>query len=186
MKLHVLTRKWWEKVLDEDRVDAWLLRLHQAELQGSERFQHLIDSWKPEGEALEILKRITDDEEKHGMLVELVLMHRCRMRPKRSWPEAPERYWDNVYQGVDDLQTACAAAAFGEMLALNRFRVLIAHERTPGDIRLLAEIILPDEERHARDLRKLAGSDGMNRVRPFHKLGMEALGLIDIQDDETV
>lgn len=183
MRLHDYTKAWWERVLDEGRLDAWLKRLHQAETQGAERFQDLIERWKPEGEALDILFDITLDEVVHGGLVSINLDMR-EVEVPAGYPSGPERYWDAVYAGVVDLETACAAAAFGEVLALNRFRVLIAHPRTPEDVRALAECILPDEERHARELRRLAGKRGMDRIRPCHRAGMAALGLGHVEDDD--
>jgi hypothetical protein len=183
LKLHELTRLWWERILDEDRVNEWLLRLHQAETQGGDRFEQLAVRWDLQGEAAVIVSIIASDEYVHGEFVANALRVRG-VEPPTAWAPAPERYWDAIYRGVSDRGTACAAAAIGEMLALNRFRVLIAHPRTPEDVRALARLILPDEERHARQLRALAGKRGMDRVRPFHRAGMAALGLTDVEDDD--
>lgn len=183
MQLHDNTRLWWEKVLDGDRVNEWLFRLHQAETQGCGRFLELAARWKPGEEAYITIARIACDEYVHGTYVAETLRARG-LEPPTSWPPTPERYWDAIFAGVCDLETACAAAAYGEMLALNRFRVLIAHPRTPEDVRALALRIKPDEERHARDLRALAGKRGMDRIRPAHRAGMAALGLAHVEDDD--
>lgn len=183
MNLHDNTWRWWDKVLDARRDGEFLLRLHQAETQGCGRFLDLIARWDPQGGPRAIVAMIASDEYVHGTYVAETLRARG-IEPPTSWPPAPERYWDAIFKGVVDFETACAAAAFGEMLALNRFRVLIAHPRTPSDVEALARRIKPDEERHARDLRAIAGKRGMDRIRPFHRVGMVALGLADVEDDE--
>ena len=183
MKLHVRTAEWWVKLLRENRLNAWLQRLHQAESGGAARFVKIVETWKPQGDARVTFSSIIDDEIHHRDLVDVVLIERGIEIPGPA-PEASERYWTHVWKGVDNFATACAAGTYGEMLALNRFRVILAHEQTPDDVRKLASWILPDEERHASELRRLAGKKAMDAIRPFHEAGKLALGLIAVDDDE--
>lgn len=177
MPLHEFTEQWWEsKLADPAGLRKWLLRLREAERGGAMRFQGIVDRWKPSGDALEKYLAVIADERRHQLLVEMVLADRAI--PFTAAPsDDPERYWDRVWKGVSSFETACAAGAFGEMLALNRFRVIHSHELTPPDVRLLVGLILPDEKRHARQLHELAGDAAMNAVRPFHQAGKAALGL---------
>ncbi len=177
MSLHLFTEQWWDgKLADPVSLSEWLVRLREAEWGGAKRFQQIVDRWKPTGDALAAYLKIIDDELRHKLLVEMVLASRS-IAFSDAPSNKPERYWEPVWQGVSSFETACAAGAYGEMLALNRFRVIHSHEDTPDDIRLLVGLILPDEKRHAKELHALAGDAAMNAVRPFHELGKQALGI---------
>lgn len=184
MKLHEKTRLWWERVLEAALEFEWLKRLHQAELEGSDRFRDIIRKWRPQHTAdWTTILTIAIEEQGHALLVDAALLKRGYDAP-RKYPAGRERYWDAVYEGITDFPQACAVAAYGEVLALNRFRVLVAHPQTPPDIYRLAAEILPEEEEHARVLRGLAGKTAMDAMRPFHRRGMAALGLADVDDDD--
>ncbi len=183
MKLHQRTTDWWVRLLREGRLDAWLQRLHQAESGGAARFSKIAADWKPIGQAQVTLSDIIDDEIRHKDLVEVVLIGR-RIEVPAPARESEERYWSQVWKGVTSFETACAAGTYGEMLALNRFRVIHGHADTPNDVHQLVARIEPDEARHAFELRRLAGKPAMDAMRPFHEAGKLALGLIAVEDED--
>lgn len=182
MKLHQFTARWWEELLrTEGRLERWLTRLWQAESGGAARFQAIVDRFEPPNDALGIYIPIIDDELRHRDLVEVALSQRGLVPPQDP---GNERYWDQIWPHIATFEEACAAGTFGEMLARNRFRVIRDHEATPHDIRALVAQILPDEERHASLLGKLAGPAAMQRLRPFHMEGKKALGMAPTPEED--
>ncbi len=177
MGLHQRTSDWLVALVQSGQIyTRWLRRLYWAEYGGAGRFRNIVEQYQLTGETHAVFEGIIADELRHKGLVEALLAAKGI-----AVPETPglERYWDPVWSGIASFQDACAAGAFGEMLARNRFDVIAKHPITPEDIRSLVQQILPDEERHARLLGELAGPEAMNRMRPYHKKGMAALGLID-------
>ncbi|MFA5854200.1 MAG: ferritin-like domain-containing protein [Patescibacteria group bacterium] len=182
MSLHEKTAAWWSLLVRFiPRFEQWLQRLYLAEKGGAERFQAIVDRWNLAGDQLATFNGIIMDELRHQDLVAGLLAARGVDLPTEP---TPERYWDPVWAGVTTFEEACAAGARGEMLARNRFRVILNHPETPEDVRAIVAQILPDEERHARLLGELAGTGAMLRMRPFHQKGMRALGLIETEDDD--
>lgn len=181
MKLHDKTSAWWAARVRDRRENSFLLQLRQAEAGGADRFQSIVDRFHPTGEALAHYEGIISDERRHQRLVEELLTARSVPFPS---PPTPERYWGKIWDKVTTFEEACAAGAFGEMLARNRFRVILHHPDTPEDIRALVAQILPDEECHARLLGAMAGDAAMNRMRSYHLEGMAALGLVEVVEDD--
>ena len=170
-KLHDFTYNWWTKLLANEKLNEWLKKLYWAEIGGAQRFIDISHKYNMDY----VLNEIIEDEYNHSELVKTLLsLKNIKIGDKSTI----ERYWDSVYLGVDDFKTACAAAAYGEMLARNRFKIILEHPDTPNDVRFLVALILPDEEEHAKILGQFAGKDAMNKIKPFHKNGMDALGIV--------
>ncbi len=172
--LHQRTCLWLEALVREGRLYSWLQRLYWAELGGARRFQEIVTRWRPSGTALEAYEGIIADEFRHADLIKALLdQHELPLLPAPT----SERYWDPVWGGITSFEDACAAGTRGEMLARNRFRVMIKHPVTPQAICELLMQILPDEVRHAKLLGEMAGNEAMKRMHPHHLEGMAALGL---------
>ena len=188
MKLHEKTYQWWSDVLAKGEINQRLANLWLAEYEGAYKFNNLANDmrWPVPAEVRQTLISMAGDESMHQMWLTKVLFARGAIDlviGQRPW-NRPSRFWEAINEGVDSLETACAAAAYGEMLALNRFRVIVDHPGTPDDVRLLCARIIPDESNHARDLRKIAGKEAMDRIRPCFLKAKSALGLADTDEDE--
>lgn len=70
-----------------------------------------------------------------------------------------------------------AIAALAEGMRLERIRVIVGDESAPPDVRFAFERILHDEEWHERAFTQLAKPETIEKVRPYHTLGREVLGL---------
>lgn len=170
-KLHDFTYNWWTKLLADGKLNEWLKKLYWAEIRGAKRFTDIYFKYG----SFDVIEEIIEDEYNHSDFVKTLLnLNNVEIGDEPT----VERYWDSVYLGVDDFKTACAAAAYGEMLARNRFKIILEHPDTPSDVRFLVALILPDEEEHAEILGQFAGKDAMNKIKPFHKNGMNALGIV--------
>ncbi|WKZ28635.1 MAG: ferritin-like domain-containing protein [Patescibacteria group bacterium] len=181
-KLHQRTSQWFETLVRTDSLyTGWLPSLYWAERGGALRFGEIVGRFQPRGYAFNSYAGIIADEFRHAGLVEHLLVEKGI--PVPSAPK-PERYWGQIWPWIKSFEDACAAGAFGEMLARNRFRVIARHPLLPADFRPIVEQILPDEERHAELLGKLAGTDAMHRMRPHHMHGMAALGLVEVVEDD--
>lgn len=174
MTLSSFTKQWWEQKL-ETGMEDWLVRLRSTEWDAANRFQLTLDTWPAEGEALKIFTGIMDDERRHSRMVETVLIQRGIPFPEKA-AIGRERYWEQVWPHVGSFQQACAALAFGETLAITRFRVICDHPGTPGYVKELIQRVMPDEWRHIRQLSSLAGP-ALNEMRPHHHRGMQALNI---------
>jgi hypothetical protein len=176
MKLQDFTKHWWETKLTDGTMDAWLVRLRATEWDAANRFQLALDTWPAEMHEREVFKGIMEDERRHSLMVERVLLERGIPFPQLA-TSGRERYWEQVWPRVTGFRFACAALAFGETLAITRFRVIIDHPNTPDYVRELIERVVPDERRHINSLTRIAGIRIMNEMREHHENGMQALNI---------
>lgn len=175
MRLSDFTKQWWEKKLMDGLAD-WLIRLRATEWDAANRFQLALDSWPANGPEKIMFEQIMQDERRHSRMVEEVLIRQCISFPEHA-EVGRERYWEQVWPHVTGFRFACASLAFGETLAIARFRVIVEHPGTPSFVRELVESVIPDEERHIHQLTSIAGPAIMNYMRKFHKLGMVAINI---------
>lgn len=176
MRVQDFTREWWEKKLVKG-LEEWLIRLWATEDNAADRFQLALTTWCPKtNRERDVFVQIMNDERRHSKMVERVMLAR-----NIKFPERPsigrERYWEEVWPHVTGFPLACAALALGETLAIVRFRVIAAHPLTPDYIRSLIEEIIPDETRHIEQLSMLAGSECLQKMKRYHRLGMKALNI---------
>ena len=87
------------------------------------------------------------------------------------------KYWRNALPCAVDKVTASAIGAYAETLSLSRMRIIISDPNTPVDLKSLFVRIEPDEARHVKLLRGVAGKYGMKSVVDCHNAGLEELGL---------
>lgn len=175
MKLQNFSKQWWEQKLDQG-FESFLVRLRATEWDAANRFQLTLDSWHADSVSKRIFEGIMLDERRHSKMVEEVLIAQGIQFPPLA-AAGRERYWEQVWPHVTSFRFACAALAFGETLAITRFRVIASHPKTPEYVRELVEKLIPDERRHISELTRIAGTPVMNVMRRFHEAGMEALGI---------
>ena len=149
------TSDWWSRtVKDEAKLIKWLQKLQQTEIGGFDDWNAYADTFKPDERTLKIISNIADDELKHSCLIVNLLNERGF---HNSLDKMPSQYWDTMNTHIVDLETAAAVNYFGEALAAFRFEILVEHKETPGDIRDLLRIVLPDEQFHRQTLKRIAG-----------------------------
>ncbi len=168
------TNRWWDGLLaDEERMARWLQKLQKTEYSGYADNLTAIDQWADGNIAAETVLRATaHDELRHSdLLIEIL-----NKRGLSTETEPPESvYWSEMDKQIVDLKSCAAVFHLGEQLAVDRFRVLAAHEGTPDDIQGFLDAVTPDEEYHARSFRKLTDDATLARIIEHHYRIVEQL-----------
>lgn len=172
------TKNWWSNLLKkEDKLNAWLIKLFFNEHIASLRFDNIIDKFNQEISEIDfkLFRNISKDEKHHASLLMVYLAAKNIYLDNTL--QLQSKYWPETEKYSTIFELACAVAAYAEVTALIRFRILVNDNQTPKDLKILFETILPDEERHAKILTELAGPKSMQEIRPYHEKGLTNLGI---------
>jgi hypothetical protein len=91
--------------------------------------------------------------------------------------DAEARYWSQVKSAAIGFEDKAAVATLAEGMRLERIRVIAADLDAPADIRQVFATILEDEEWHEIAFKDMTTSSAIEKLRPYHNLGREVLGL---------
>jgi tRNA isopentenyl-2-thiomethyl-A-37 hydroxylase MiaE len=170
------SKTWWEHTRDDpSRLEAWLYDQYRGEVTAASRIETVRDRFAtPSSRAYRVLTAIAKQERAHATWVgELLAARGLRVEVSSK----PDRYWQRVVRGIDDLETAAAVGAHAETMRLERIEVIANDPRTPADIRAVFARILPQERFHARAFASLATPETLAATADAHELGRRALGL---------
>jgi ferritin len=173
------TQEWWKTLLkDEARLATWLQKLQLTEAGG---YYDWVDTLMPRfrdelsARAEAILTNIANDELKHaGLLIDLMTDRGIKGLTTQA-PGMKSQYWEDMYQEIDSLSTACAVNYYGEALAAFRFEVIADMKETPGDIKEFLRLALPDEQFHRETLKRLAGDAALEQIKSTHEAAVKRL-----------
>lgn len=172
-----ITKEWWARCLnDKEKLEHWLIGLHNNEKDAEQRFKDFATTYCIEGtDEYNTFMFIANQEREHAVLVNTILEQRGITLYEISSKNG--RYWRNTLPCICDVQTAAAIGAYAEGLSLSRMRVIIKDKNTPEDLKHLFSVIEPEEAYHAIALEKVATKYGMKKVKDCHSKGLQELGL---------
>ena len=173
----VKTKKWWKECLQNpEKLENWLVRLCNNEKDAEFRFIEFANKYcRKDSESYLTFIQIASEEKVHAALVGNILHSRGIKFYEKSSKDG--KYWRNALPCAVDKVTASAIGAYAETLSLSRMRIIISDPNTPVDLKSLFVRIEPDEARHVKLLRGVAGKYGMKSVVDCHNAGLEELGL---------
>jgi len=170
----ITSRQWWAEVKqDPTKFNEWLRKQYHGEVTAAIRIRAMADETIDAGNK-RTLETIAGQEEQHALWVKELLDNR-NIDPGQHDESA--RYWGEVNAAAIGFENKAAIAALAEGMRLERIRVIAADEDAPPDVRFTFERILHDEEWHERAFTKLTSPEAIEKVRPYHTLGREVLGL---------
>jgi hypothetical protein len=171
-----ITTRWWEELLkDECRMNNWLLKLQQTELDGYIGNIAADGKWNtaPDLTIRKVLKATANDEQRHSDL--LVKLIRDRGLEPYQYESGVSGYWSDMDAAITDIKSFCAVCHIGERLAAERFEILLKHSDTPRDIKIFLEKALPDESYHATAFLACAGEVEIEKAMIVHNIAMQRL-----------
>jgi len=170
----VTSQQWWAEVKqDPAKFNEWLRKQYHGEVTAAVRILAMAaDTINADNKR--VLEQIARQEEQHAAWVKELLDNR-NVDPGQHDESA--RYWGEVSAAAITLEDKAAIATLAEGMRLERIRVIVADEAAPPDVRFTFERILHDEEWHERAFAKLTSPEAIEKVRPYHTLGREVLGL---------
>lgn len=164
------TINWWTRLCnDEERMNAWLVKLYHTELDGYSSNFEANAKWNKTGivKVEKFLVKTAQDELRHADLLRCLLARRGVYVDNIDIPEE-SLYWSEMDKHVVGLRSCCAVFYFGEQLATERFQVIYDHPDTPVDVMAFIESALPDETYHAHGFKSLAGDSAINAMLQHH------------------
>jgi len=171
------SQEWWDRTKnDENLLNHWLKNQFHGEITAAQRIKNFADQTE-DSKNRRILDVIALQELQHSEWIRNLLKVRGI---EAEILEKEERYWSKVIpDNYKNLPTEKLAAigAHAEIMRLSRIRVIANDETSPIDIRFCFQLILKDEEWHAKAFSEMAGEENMNQAIDAHKEGLEALGL---------
>lgn len=164
------TQNWWRRCLvDKNKMTSWLQKLQLTEIGGYRDYLEFIQRWPDMPERTRaIFHNIGTDERKHSDIL-LELFDSEGIKPEVASLETMSMYWAEVNSHITDLETCCAVNYYGENLASFRFSVIRQMPETPGIIKNVIDLILPDEQFHTITLKKLAGDGALRKIAMVHQ-----------------
>ena len=157
------------------KLEAWLDRQYIGEMLAAHRIGLLAAGLPYIAPAHRVLDKIAHDESKHAVWVADLILARGSTLP---WVfEDGVRYWEPILGVPETFEEICAAGHHAEEMRLVRIRALVEDPDLPWDIRDVFARILTDEEFHARAFETLSTPEAIEKMRPYHEAGLEALGL---------
>lgn len=170
----VTSQQWWAEIKQNPtKFNEWLRKQYHGEVTAASRIRAMADE-TVNAEAKRTLEVIASQEEQHALWVKELLDNR-NIDPGQH--DATARYWSEVSAAAVSFDDKAAIAALAEGMRLERIRVIVGDESAPPDVRFAFERILHDEEWHERAFTQLAKPETIEKVRPYHTLGREVLGL---------
>ena len=157
------------------KMEAWLERQYIGEMIAAHRIGLLASSLPYIAPAHWVLAKIAQDEADHAAWVSGLLLNRGMDLPVVT--DDGVRYWEPILGVPETFEEICAAGHHAEEMRLVRIRALVEDQDLPLDIRDVFARILTDEEFHASAFETLSTPEAIERMRPYHEAGLEALGL---------
>lgn len=157
------------------KFEAWLERQYIGEMMAAHRIGLLASSLPYISPSYRVLAKIAQDEADHAAWVAGLLLDRGFILPDVS--NDGVRYWEPILGVPETFEEICAAGHHAEEMRLVRIRALVEDQDLPRDIRDVFARILTDEEFHARAFETLSTPEAIEKMRPYHEAGLEALGL---------
>lgn len=173
--------EWWNETKANDaELINWLRNQYHGEVTAAERIERYCTAKLSEDDKRRaILKMIAAQERQHSRWVGDLL------KARNAMPEIltkSERYWEIVLNKIESFEDAAGIAHHAETMRLERIRVIAEDETAPEDIRAVFSKILKDELFHAKAFASLAGKEAIEKLKPSHLKGTEAIGFISEKD----
>lgn len=171
-----LSRQWWSQIkTNPEKLRRWLQRQYIGELAAVNLLSEVLMRFGPEmaPKQWDTIKTILVQEMKHASWIHGILLERDIPVPKAL--DARDRYWSKVYEGVETIADAMAAAENAEHMRLWRIQTIAEDPEGPADLVRIFKAILPDEQFHERSFSAYATPEARIRMTPFHEAGMELL-----------
>jgi uncharacterized ferritin-like protein (DUF455 family) len=167
------SQAWWAAVkADPAKLETWLRKQYHGEVTASYRIADMAMESTPEQRTT--LMAIADQEMTHASMVLTLLAARGLDVGQH---DAEARYWSQVKSAAIGFEDKAAVATLAEGMRLERIRVIAADLDAPADIRQVFATILEDEEWHEIAFKDMTTSSAIEKLRPYHNLGREVLGL---------
>ena len=157
------------------KMEAWLERQYIGEVLAARRIGLLASGLPYIAPAHWVLDKIAHQEADHAAWVGALLLNRGMDLPVVT--DDGVRYWEPILGVPETFEEICAAGHHAEEMRLVRIRALVEDQDLPLDIRDVFARILTDEEFHASAFETLSTPEAIERMRPYHEAGLEALGL---------
>jgi rubrerythrin len=168
------SQQWWtETKADPVKLTTWLRKQYHGECTAAGRIDEMSMECADPGDR-DILMTIADQERYHAKLVKELLDVR---NIDIGEHDTEARYWSRVKAATVSFEDRAAIATLAEGMRLERIRVISSDEGAPADIRDVFRIILVDEEWHEKAFAKMTDPATVEKLRPYHNLGREVLGL---------
>lgn len=167
------SQQWWaETKADPEKLATWLRKQYHGERTASERIDEMAMDASPIDQPNLIL--IAAQERQHAeWVLDLLLTRGIDV----GTHDEKARYWSQVTSAAVEFQDKAAVAALAEGMRLERIRVIANDPEAPADIRKVFQDILVDEEWHERAFGEMTTAATIEKLRPYHNLGRELLGL---------
>lgn len=168
------SQQWWaETKADPEKLTTWLRKQYHGECTAASRIDEMAMECT-NAEDRDTLMVIADQERYHAKMVKELLDAR---EIGVGEHDAEARYWSQVKASAVSFEDKAAVAALAEGMRLERIRAIVCDTVAPDDISKVFNIILIDEEWHEQAFAKMTDPSTIEKLRPYHNLGRELLGL---------